>query len=772
MENRLADYLVTHRYWMLLLGIFLILGLGVGAKNLTFESTYKIFFEDDFPPLVAHENMQAEYTKQDNVFLVLAPPGETVFTPEFLSIVRELTDELWQMPNSVRVDSISNFQHTEASEEGLDVGDLITDPASLAAADLERIKQIAIAEPALVKRLISTTGHVTGINVSLEIPDDFAEQDKAVKAVVAYTRALRDEYEARYPGLKMHLLGQAFVNTAFNESSVYDMTHLGPLMFGIVILLLAVFLRSVAATVTALIVIITSIVTTMGFAGWAGYALNQINVSVPTIILTLAICDCVHILVIYLRHLGEGAEKLDALRESLAINLQPVFLTSLTTAIGFLSMNTSDVPPFRGMGNIAAFGVMAAMVLSLIVLPGLISLFPAKGRQTMSQKKSASTIIDRIADWVIAQNRPIFWGTLIVVAIIASFIPRNVMNDDTVEYFDKSTEFRQAADFAVENLTGFDLISYSLDSGEENGIYDPEYLAKAEAFGEWFRARPEITQIMSFADVIKRLNRDMHGGDEDYYRIPTERDLIAQYVLLYEFSLPMGLDLNTLVTFDKSALRVTAIAEGQNSQQLVALEEAGRAWLRENAPELETTGSSVSMMFAHVGKTNTESMLKGAVIAVVLIALTLIIALRSLKFGLLSLVPNAFPALLAFGFWGMTVAEVNLAVAAVFSISIGIIVDDTVHFFSKYLRARREVGQSTEQAIRYAFRMVGAPLAVTTVALCIGFLVLAQSNFDVNASLGLMVAMVIGIALIFDLLFLPALLMLVDRKDKYRQSAH
>ena len=770
MEATLAALLVRYRYLVAIFSFVGIVLLTAGAEKLYFESTYKIFFEDDFPPLVAHEKMQAEYTKQDNAFFILDPAGGKVFVPEVLHIVREMTEELWLMPHSVRVDSIANFQHTVPQGDDLNVGDLVPDPDTLDAADLQRIQAIAVNEPSLVNRLISREGHVTGINVNLEMPAAFAEQDLVTKEVVEWSRALRDKYEAKYPGLKIHLLGQVFVNTAFNESSVYDMTHLGPLMFGIVIILLALFLRSVMATIAALIVIVTSIAVTMGFAGWAGYALNQINVSVPTIILTLAICDAVHILVIYLRNLGTGMDRQQAMRESLSINLQPVFLTSLTTAIGFLSMNTSDVPPFRGMGNIAAFGVMAAMVISLGLLPALMSVLPARPRAA-APETDRSGMMDRIADMIIARHTPIFWGMLVVVVVVASFIPRNEMNDDTVEYFDQSTEFRQAADFAQDNLTGFDVISYSLDSGTENGIYDPDYLKKVEAFAEWFRGMDTTTQVMTFTDVVKRLNRDMHGGDPAYYRIPDDRELIAQYVLLYELSLPMGLDLNTLVNFDKSGLRLSAIAKGLNSQKLVALEEQGRDWLRQNAPELETTGSSVSMMFAHVGKTNTESMLEGAAIAVVLIAITLIVALRSVKFGLLSLVPNAFPALLAFGFWGMFVAEVNLAVAAVFSISIGIIVDDTVHFFSKYLRARRIAGKSTEDAIRYAFHTVGGPLVVTTIALTIGFLVLAQSNFDVNASLGMMVAMVIGIALVFDLLFLPALLMRVDRHQDMRKRA-
>ena len=193
------------------------------------------------------------------------------------------------------------------------------------------------------------------------------------------------------------------------------------------------------------------------------------------------------------------------------------------------------------------------------------------------------------------------------------------------------------------------------------------------------------------------------------------------------------------------------------------MEERANAWLAENAPSIAAHGSSVSLMFAHIGQNNIEAMMRGSAVALLLIAITLIVALRSFKFGLLSLLPNGFPATISFGLWGMFVGQVNLAVAAVFSITLGIVVDNTVHFFSKYLRARRELGHDTADSIRYAFSTVGAALLVTTVALTVGFLILAQSTFDVNASMGMMTAMTILIALAFDLLFLPGLLMRFDR---------
>jgi predicted RND superfamily exporter protein len=343
---------------------------------------------------------------------------------------------------------------------------------------------------------------------------------------------------------------------------------------------------------------------------------------------------------------------------------------------------------------------------------------------------------------------------------------RNDLNDGTIEYFHDDVPFRQAADFTQDNLTGFDQIAYSLDSGEENGINAPEYLKKVEAFAQWYLSQPEVVHVSTFTDVIKRLNKNMHNDDPAWYRIPDDRDLIAQYILLYEMSLPYGLDLNNQIDIGKSSLLFKVRIENQKAKELIEIEERAQAWLAENWPEQNVTGSSVSIMFAHIGQRNIDSMLTGSLMALVLVTLTLIVSLRSLRYGLISLLPNAFPAAMAFGLWGIFVAEVNLAVAVIFAITLGIVVDDTVHFLTKYLRAKRQKGYSSEDALLYSFRLVGKAIITTTIVLASGFMVLAQSSFDVNASMGLMVAITIVIALIWDFLFLPALLLKLDKNKK------
>ncbi len=769
MVNQFTDSLVKYRAWFALLSLILVVALCAGLTSLRFESDYKIFFSDDNPQLLAHEANQETYTKSDNITFVIAPKDESIFSPETLSSIKQLTDASWKMPFSSRVDSITNYQHTWVEEDDLVVDDLVPNPESMSLDHLNELKEIALSEPQLVNYLISNRAHATAVSVNLNFPELRADADIATVEVVAYSRGLRDQIEADNPNLKIYLIGQTMVNNTFNEMSTQDITQLIPLMFLVIVVLLQVILRSVAGTVSTVVIIFMSVLVTQGFMGWVGYAINQVNVMIPIIVLTLAVCDCVHVLNNFLYNLSRGDDRVAAMKESLSLNFQPILLTSLTTAIGFLSMNFSDSPPFQELGNISAFGVMAAFVFSMTLFPFIVLLLPMKARPVV-QKTRSNKLINAIAQFAISRYNLLFWGLLVFAIILASFTFKNELNDDTVGYFHEDVPFRQAADYTQQNLTGFDVISYSLNSGESNGVNDPAYLAKVEAFSQWYLSQPEVVHVSSFTDVIKRLNKNMHNDDPEWYRLPDSRELAAQYILLYEMSLPFGLDLTNQIDSDKSSLLLRVRVKDQKAQQLIDLDLRAQQWLMANAPEMVTPGASVSVMFAHIGQRNIDSMLTGSLVALVLVTLTLLVALRSFKYGLLSLLPNAFPAGMAFGIWGIFDGEVNLAVAVIFAITLGIVVDDTVHFITKYIRARKLHGYDAKQSIEYAFTVVGGAIITTTVVLAAGFFVLACSSFDVNASMGLMVGITIITALIWDFLFLPSLLIKVDSRAASKQS--
>ncbi|MEJ2464148.1 MAG: MMPL family transporter [Candidatus Thiodiazotropha sp.] len=742
------------RYRRLVIGLSLLLAgvLGSGVSRLEFSNDYRMFFSPENPQLQAFEQLQNTYTKNDNVLFVVEPLKGRVFTRDSLAAVTELTKQAWQIPYSLRVDSITNYQHTYAEEDDLVVEDLVLDPESLSEEQLAEKQAIAIADPLLVNRLISPDASVTGVNVTVQLPGKHLDE---VPEVVKSVRNIAQMVELAHPDIRIHLTGIVMMNNAFPAASLGDMKTLYPAMFVMVILVLMVMLRSIPGTLATLSIIILTIAATMGITGWIGIELSPPTTIVPIVIMTLAIADCVHILVNFLHGMRDGTAKREALLESLRINLQPVFLTSVTTAIGFLSLNFSDAPPFRDLGNMSAVGVLLAFVLSVTLLPVLMLLLPVRA---LSGDTRGSLAMQRFAEFVVQRRRFLLWGMGLLILFLISQIPNNRLDDQFVKYFDESNEFRQATDFATDHLTGIYMIEYSLESGESGGISDPTYLRTVDDFAQWYRQQPHVLHVNTLTDIMKRLNRNLHGDDDDWYRLPEDRDLAAQYLLLYEFSLPFGLDLNNQINVKKSATRFTVTLESVSTQQLLALEEQAQAWLTENAPHMRIEGVSSTIMFAHIGSRNIIAMLKGTTLALVVISGILIFAFRSLRIGLISLLPNLVPIGMAFGIWGLWVGEVGLALSVVSGMTLGIVVDDTVHFLSKYLRARREKAMSAEDAVRYAFSTVGTALWVTSLVLIIGFGILAFSHFQLNAGMGLLTAITLALALAADFLFLPPLL--------------
>ena len=764
MISNYARWILRYRWWIIA-ATFLSVGVLLsGARFLTFDNDYRIFFGEDNPQLVAFETIQDTYTKNDNVLIMLQPKDGKIFTRETLAAVVDFTEQAWQYPYSNRVDSISNYQHTYAEEDDMMVEDLITDPENATAEQLEAWKQVALAEPSVVNKLLSSSAHVTAVNITVQLPG--TDKLNEVPEVVAFSRALLDKYRAKYPDIEFHDTGVVMLNNAFPEASEADFKVLIPLVLVVILIGVTVFLRNFASLFGSLLVILLSIMTAMGSAGWLGITLSPPSMTAPILIMTLAVADCVHFLVTYVQNLRKNMTRNDAIVESLRINIHPIFLTSVTTAIGFLSMNFSDAPPFKDLGNITAIGIMYAFVLAVTFLPALMSVLPARVKQG---KSKSSVFMEKLADYVIEKRKALLPISVVIIIALVAMIPKNELNDVFVEYFDETVSFRVTTDHISENLSGMYFVDYSLDTEEKEGINNPQFLQEVSEFTDWLRQRPEVDHVFTISDTIKRLNKNMHADDEAYYRLPEQRDLTAQYLLLYEMSLPYGLDLNNQLNVSKSATRVSATLKTLSTKESLAFERESYAWLAENAPGIKAQAASPTIMFSHIGKRNIESMLTGTTVALVLISLILVFALGSIKYGLISLIPNLVPAGMAFGLWGLIVGQVGLAVSVVAAMTLGIVVDDTIHFLSKYIRARRELNLDGAEAVRYAFSTVGVALWVTTVCLVGGFMVLAQSNFAVNSSMGLLTAITISIALIVDFFFLPPLLMLLE--DKRRESS-
>jgi predicted RND superfamily exporter protein len=760
-----ARWLIRWRKLVLLCsGIIMILA-ATGVRFMIFNSDQDIWFSENNPQLLAMNELEEKFSKDKNIFIAIEAKDGEIFTQKTLAGIEELTLNAWKTPYSSRVDAITNFQYTHSEGDELIVDDLVRNASTIKDTEIAKIKEIALNEPMLLNRLINNSATVTGVNITVKIPDgeigEVAEREADIRNFV---RQMVSEFEAQHPHLKTYLSGLVMLSGAFKEAAKKDGQTLIPLMFLILIIAIWITTRSLSGMIASLIVLIFSIITALGVAGWLGIQLDVLSASAPTMILTLAVADSIHILVSMLQAMRRGISKQKAIVISLQTNLLPVFITSLTTVIGFLTLNFNDSQPFHNLGNIAAIGISAAFMFAIFTLPALMAVFPVKVKENQS-KALKNEWLDRLAEYLIRHQKRLLWASALTVLVIAPLSLINELNDQWVEYFDRSIPFRADTDFMTEHLTGIYNIEYSLSSEEQYGITNPDYLEKLEEFELWFKSQPQVIHVNSFVEVMKRVNKSMHGDDPDFYRIPGNSYEAAQYLLLYEMSLPYGLDLNNRINVNKSETRFTVTVKNLSSKDLIALTELGEGWLKEHAPDyMFSQGASRPLMFAHLGKRQINGMLKGGIFAILLITGVLIFALRSVKYGLLSLLPNLTPILFAFGIWGLTVGQINSAVAVVIGMTLGIIVDDTVHILIKYLRARRKENKSPEDAIQYAFFNVGRPIIVTTIILTAGFLVLSLSGFEMNAAMAKITALTICLALVTDLLMLPVILIAISRK--------
>ena len=757
----LTRWVIARRWHVIAASVLLAVAVGFGASRLEFSTNYRVFFSEANPELQAFENLQDTYTKNDNFFFVVEPRDGDAFAAETLAAVAQLTEAAWQIPYSIRVDSVTNFQHTYAIEDDLIVEDLVSDPGSRHPDVLDERRSVALAEPLLRDQLLTGSADVTAVNVVLQYPEKNLME---VPEAVEFARGLKADIESAYPHVDIHLTGVSMLNNAFAETGMSDGATLMPLMFVVIFALTWLIIRSFTATVSTLIVIALSSMVAMGVAGFAGIKLTPIAMSAPIVILTLAVADSIHILLSLRGLMREGMSKTEALVEAVRVNFLPVSITSLTTIVGFLALNFSDSPPYWHLGNITAVGIGAAWLYSVTLLPALISALPYRMRRSEHAAWSQRAM-DRLADLVIGNYRRLFVGVGLTAVALIAFIPTLEFNDQWVEYFDERIEFRTDSDEA-QAFFGLYPIEYSVPAAGPGGVSEPEYLENLERFAQFLRSQPNVTHVYSLSDIMKRLNRNMHADDDAHYRIPGDRELSAQYLLLYELSLPYGLDLNDRINIDKSATRVTATLERATTAETKAFFENVARWQEQNWPDyMRAEPTSAAVMFTYISERNLQNMVAGTILAIAAIAVIMMFALQSVRLGVLSLVPNGLPILTTFGAWALLVGEVGFSVATVASISLGIIVDDTVHLLSKYVRARNERSLSVEDSIRYAFHNVGTAIVVNTIILAAGFFVMTTSAFKMNADLGLMTVLAIAFALILDFLFLPALLLLGQGRD-------
>lgn len=755
MLDRAIGFVLRARWWGLALTLSVLAVACAGLLRLQITADSRVFIGPHNPYRLVFEEFEKTFSSSENVFVAVWVDEGNIFTPERLTAISNLTDQLWRVPYVLRAHSLTNFVRSTADGDTIVIEPLVKDPRTLDASAAAAIRDTALGDE-LLRNLVAPDGTMAGINLSInpDFPPD------APHRILAALDEMLQAFALGHPDLRLGVTGSIAMARAYYEATWSDVKTLIPVSLACMLALMALMLRSLALSVVVYIQVVLCALAAMGMAGWFGIVLNPASVNAGIIVAVLLIAHNVYLVTAVQAEQKGSVAQSEAVGRAVRRNIIPVFLSGLTTALGVLSFNACDAPPFRDLGNITAVGLLIGFLSWCTLMPALLMRLPLPARR----RGPIFPMIEPVmAEFVIRNRKALVAGGLVIALALCSGLVNLRLINNFIKDFDERFAFRRITEIVNERLdirSGFEFV---IDSGHPEDVFNPDFLGKVDAFCEWLRQQPDVVYVYSVTDILKRTNRDLNGGDPSDYVLPRTRDTAAQMLLLYELSLPAGLDLTDRIDIHKRKVRVSVGATGSDSVFVSDFEKRANEWMwehRERDISLDITGLSV--IYAHIAHVNTRSMLVGNAFAFSTVSIIMALLFRRMRVIALGLISNMLPPLVTLGIWGLMDGRVGMSVSVVIAMTFGIVVDDTIHSVLAYLGARNAVA-GREDAIRHVFATVGRPIVVTTLILSLGFSVLVFSGHAVTANFGLISAMVISVAVLFDYLFLPAALLIFDR---------
>ena len=756
-----AEKIIQYRYLSILFCLILLVTSFRGVGGIAFSPDTEQFFPEDYPIAENHLQIEDTFYSSDSVIIALGVDEGTVFEPRILNLIEEITNKAWSTPYSIRVDSLSNFSFVRAEGDDLIVEPFIEESLEWNQEKINERSALIEKEEQAYGTILSKDKKTTFINISIDAPKDDVEKEYAES--MEHIFSFIDPLKENYPEADIRYAGIVFVEYLSPLIIKAEMPILIPTLLFVLLLSLFILLRNVVAVIGSLTVIVFSVITSVGILGHFNTTVSQPFLMVVIVVATLAVADCVHLFNVYFQSKLEKSAK-HSIIKSLQLNLEPLLLTSLTTSIGFLCLNLAPIPALRVVANGIVIGVIAAFIFSIFFLAPLMSFFNVKAS---SQIENQTKLSRRVGQFSLKNRKKILWLVPLFSIFFMSFIPLNETKDNPMEFYsDRFTSVTEDTKWLAKRLGGTFLVTYEYVS--EDLISDPEYLRQLDDLTSWLEKQDEVLSVNSLSKVIKNLNRTLNGDDESWYVIPEDSELIAQYLFFYEMSLPFGLDLTSTINQERTSTKITVSLKEIDSKAFIKFYDKVENYANSSivSGNLSEGGGTRSVM-SFMGMILAEQLLYALIIGFVVITLTIALFYRSLSTGLITAIPNVLPIGVAFGIWGIFSSNVSMLVSLGIGCTLGIVVDFSVHFLSKYLHARRDLGLTAEESILYAFETVGFPLTIMTVSLCLGFAVLLLASFmPLRGFAGITMVSFVA-ALIIDLLLFPAILIAWDGKKKY-----
>ena len=753
---RLINFLLSQRYMLAVLAILLGGAISLGALKTTIDSSDDSILSEDDPYRLEVAQVNKDFPPSTSVLFAFMSPEGDVFNMDMLKAMQDLTDRYTDVESAVSVASLINHR-LDAVDADIHRRDyLLPELDELTAQDLVKIREIALKDEDLTQSMLSPEGDMALAVIKFQATSEDQEtQLQIAKTVVD----LRDSLREQYPDQNIYVLGRILFEYDNYNAQVKDSKYLFPIVMLTVLGLMYFCLGSLSFALAIAAVSVMSVGLTVGAVGWAQVPFNQISNMGPLVVFMIAMADSIHLVSVYLQGLHKSLSKFEALRESLRVNIQPVTLATVTTAIGFLSLNYCASPGIYGFGNVVAIGVVWAFLVTFTLLPALILLLPVK---KVPKPLGVKGFINFVANVVANHGTPLFWGSLTLIAVTFAMLPLNKVDFDRFSFIDKDSDFHTVISALAEKIGNDQSLVYSIDSGKYYGITEPEFLRKIEEFSLWLEEQPQTSFVTSYTGFLKNRNMAENDNDPAWEVLPEDNLQIIDYLVGYQLVQEIEPQLEPIFNADYSAIRLVVGTSNLSNVQLLDFSEQIEDWITLNMdPAYDVLHGDNSILYARLNKTISLQLMEGFTVSFLLITATLLVGLKSVRYGLLSIIPNLFPATIVFGIWGLLVGELSPYILMLFSISIGLVVDDSVHVLSKYIVARRE-GNSPEAAVQYSLDRAGSAITITTLSLAIGTFILVLSNTFYYQNVALLLTPIIITALLLDLLFLPPLLVRFD----------
>ncbi len=774
LANSWATFIVNKPYKAL--GLFLIALLVFLPGVLSIQSKWspRIWFDEGHPQIERLNRFEQQFGSDTFISLGFYHP-EGVFNNEVLKVIQQVTEEMWLVKDVIRVESLSNYNIIKAEGDDIIINSFleeINEKSLLSSERLNALRSEALADDVLPDFFLSKDSTYAILYAYL-IPGLGGKEPNFIKAV-AQTREIIKKYQTG--DLKILLTGPAAGNDAFREVSRSDNIKLIPFMFFFIVVLLFIQFRSYSTIILSLGLIGTTIGVTFGMMGHIGIIFNSLLAAIPGVLLAICIADAVHIFTSYFYFRSLEYHSKEAIHLSLIKNFQPTLLTSFSTAISFASITHTDIAPIRDLGILCCFGTLMAWLFTYLIIGPLLSLaskkldlYPVKtfefyrfiGKKNHSQRSRASSYL--MAHFILKARYPIIFSFIIISVLSVIIALRNEVNSDPMKYFHESVPIRQAYDFTGTKLDGLRGIELVVDSGKAEGIKEPDFLNRLDKFMNWMVTDKDITRVRSAREIIKKMNQTLHQGKQSEYRIPDSAEAVGQLLFLYTIGLPQGMDLNNQFTLDNRLLRIKVTWKIGSSKE----SEIKKDYLIEKAKEfgLDMAAGGNAPIYLSMNQKVVETFFSSMAMALCLVSLLLFLVYRDFFISILAMLPNVIPLIFGGALMELLDKPIDIGTSIVSTVCLGIAVDDTIHFISSYKQYRSH-GLNPIDAITETFLVTGKALVVTTILLVVGFGAFIFADFVPNRNFGLLCSMILALALLTDLLFLPALLLTIDRGDK------